>query len=91
MNTIDQLKEYLEDANKRRFILPKWISDDRIAAYVRKGHHILPDTKQLMTTLDIANVIVSGKYRRQGIFKNFLAEAHNLNPWYATFVENILN
>jgi hypothetical protein len=54
--------------------------------YVRRGRHLLEG--KLRSTLDIAtiDVVEQGK----GTFTSFLDLAQKLNPWDATYIENVL-
>jgi len=81
---IHQLKIFLE--SKQRIA---WIKDDSMSVYVRKGTRYL--NKHLSKTLDIASVEVEENKRNQGVWTEFLKEAHKINPYQATFIENVLN
>ena len=83
-NVIDDLKKFIKES-ETSFTSSKWLSDDKMQVYIRKGHHLIDG--KMKTCLDIANVTVYKKSR--GTFTAFLKEAHELNPWCATFAECI--
>jgi len=87
MTVLEQLKEFLVISGSR-LTANRWLFDDKMRVYVRKGRRRL-DGKELKTTLDIATVDVYEQ--SQGTFRNFLAEAHELNPWDATYAECVVN
>lgn len=55
--------------------------------YLRKGLHYLGG--EMTATLDIANIIVKEKFRKQGLFRDFLRDAEALG--YPIYVECIHN
>ena len=89
MTIIEQLVEFISDSDKKKFGNSKWISDDVMQVYVRKGYHLI--FGKTHTCLDLANVTVIESKQGQGLWRNFLAEAHSLNPWEATYVECVHN
>jgi hypothetical protein len=86
---IDQLKIFIENASESRFGKSEWLHFDFMQVYVRKGFHKIEN--KLCTCLDIASIEVDEEKQNQGLFKNFLLQAHDLNPWDATYIENVLN
>jgi hypothetical protein len=68
----------------------KWLCDNKMAVYVRKGHHIGSDNKMHLF-FDIASVEVKEKFQKQGIFKNFLLECQKIQLYDGIFIENVLN
>lgn len=83
---IHQLHEFLGNTNGPS---NKWIGDDNINAYVRKGR--LRHDGKTLTTLDIPNVEVPEELQKQGHFSRFLEAAHAAHPYDATVVENVHN
>ena len=90
MTVLERLKEFVDEGKDSGYVPPKWIDDDDMKVYVRKGRHILQGGK-VRVTLDIANVTVEEDKRGKGIFSNFLEKAHEMNPWDATYVECVHN
>lgn len=90
MTVLERLKEFVDEGKDSGYVPPKWIDDDDMKVYVRKGRHILQAGK-VRVTLDIANVTVEEDKRGKGIFSNFLEKAHEMNPWDATYVECVHN
>jgi len=89
MTVIEQLADFIKNAENGLRNL--WLEDDVMKVYVRKGHHIISQNRNIATTLDIAAVEVVQEKRNQGHWSNFLAKAHEMNPWDATFVECVHN
>ena len=86
MTVIEQLKNFLNSHERN-----KWIGDEFISVYVRKSRRLSPQEKELISCLDIASVSVVEHEQRKGIFKKFLYEFHEINPYSATFVEAVSN
>lgn len=86
MCVIDQLKAFLEGC-----VLNQWLKDDDLTVYTRKGHHILDNDDKIEETLDVATIEVNARKRGQGIWTQFIKEVHELNPYAATYVENVHN
>lgn len=87
---LEQLEEaFLPIAMKRRFGYNLWLADKYMEVYVRRSVRTLE--LPMMNTLDIASIVVHEEYQRQGRCKAFLDKAHDLNPWDATFIENVHN
>ena len=78
-----KLQEFLHSPLKGR-----WLHSEKLAVYVRKGHHAGDDDK-LHTYLDIANVSVDSKYQNQGHFKTFLALCQRISPYDGLLLENV--
>lgn len=87
---VNQLKDFVEKNKNAIYCHPQWFEDDNMKVYVRKGRHILQGSK-LQVCLDIASVEVVEDKRGKGIFTEFLAKAHEINPWEATYVECVNN
>lgn len=87
-----QLTRFVAEASKSRFTYAQWLVDDEMEVYVRKSFRLLPvdyDERRLSTCLDIASIEV---YRQnRGTFSKFLVQAHEANPWDATFIENVMS
>jgi hypothetical protein len=81
---IEQLEDFVKTVG---YIGTKWLEDDLMRVYVRKGRHMCG--KKMKLTLDIANVTVFEEGK--GTFSRFIAKAHELNPWDATYVECVQN
>lgn len=80
---IQQLEQFLQKAEER-FVFTKWLADDKMKVYVRKGRHILsPAVGKAQITLDVASVDVLEEFQGQGLFSEFLEKAHEMNPWEA--------
>lgn len=68
----------------------QWIAGgSTLSAYVRKGVHMIGDTRQF--TLDIANIEVTEEARGRGIGGNIINWMHDQNPFNTSYVESILN
>lgn len=85
---IEKLAIFIQDSEKN-LTRSMWISDEYMSVYVRKAKRYL--SGKMSTTLDIASVTIDEDKQGQGIWTDFLAKAHELNPWDATYVENVLN
>jgi hypothetical protein len=76
----------------RAFFLSKqrnaWVETDQISVYLRKASHISANG-ELRHYLDIANVTVDLAFRRQGVFKAFLALCQQIQPYGGILVENV--
>ena len=81
---ITKLKEFIDSKHRNL-----WIQDDFMSVYVRKGNHFIEKT--ILSTLDIASVEVEESKRNQGIWTNFLNQAHEINPYQATYIECVHN
>ena len=86
MTVLEQLAEFIADA-EGKFGQSKWLSDDLMEVYVRRGMHSIEGKQRIC--LDIANVNVYKQ--QQGTWTDFLWKAHELNPWDCTFVECVHN
>ena len=71
--------------------LNAWIADERgiFNFYVRKGRHVVED--EIVSTLDVANVKISEGYQRKGQGDSMLQYLHDVNPYDATYIENVIN
>jgi hypothetical protein len=89
LSLIEQLKLFMQEAEER-LVSSRWIHDENMKVYVRKGRRsVYPG--QMSITLDIATVEVDEDKQGQGLWTTFLEKAHELNPWEATYIENVLN
>jgi hypothetical protein len=83
VNIIEQLEEFINSTDGN-----KWLADDAMEVYVRHGRQRRLTSSITCDTLDIANVTVY--LPSNGTFTRFFDNAHRINPWPATFVENVL-
>jgi hypothetical protein len=90
MTVLEKLRKFIDEGKDAGYVPPMWLDDDDMKVYVRKGRHILQGGK-IRVTLDIANVTVEEDKRGKGIFSKFLEQAHEMNPWDATYVECVHN
>lgn len=60
---------------------------NNIAAYIRKGHHLIDN--KIQSTLDIANIKVEDRGKGTGM--TLIYWIHQQNPFNVTLVESILN
>ena len=88
MTIIEKLSEFIKNADNSG---PRnlWIEDENMKVYVRKSRRLLAG--KMICALDIATISVDESKQRQGFCTNFLTEAHESNPWDATFVECVLD
>ena len=84
---IEQLTDFIQKANKRRFGNNEWLEDHTMHVYVRKSPRIIKE--QMLQALDIANIEVVNK--GQGTGGKFFEQAHAINPWQVTYFESVLN
>lgn len=86
---IDQLTTFIEESKNKR-VNNTWLEDDLIKIYIRKGRRLYKGDP--FTTLEIANVSIEEEInQKKGLFSAFLTKAHELNPWQATYIENVIN
>lgn len=88
MNDIYRQLEDFVYIDGHRFPYNKWIADEVMKVYLRRGKHYINDHKY--TTLDIASVEVVEWKRRQGYFSRFLQTAVEIKPWEGVYVENVI-
>jgi len=91
MTVLEKLQEFITEGKDSGYVQPKWLDDESMKVYVRKGRHLLKPGGKIQVCLDIASVEVDEEKRGQGIFSDFLNKAHEMNPWDATFVECVHN
>ena len=91
MTVLEKLRKFIDERKDAGYVFPMWLDDDDMKVYVRKGSHILQVGGKIRATLDIANVTVDEDKRGKGIFSKFLEQAHEMNPWDATYVECVHN
>jgi hypothetical protein len=60
-----------------------------IQVYMRKGHHYID--AQLVTTMDIANIVIADSQTGKGIGTELIDYVHSTNPFQVTMIESILN
>ena len=89
MTLLEQLTEFIGESEKWGH-RSKWIGDDFMKVYVRRANHIV-SPKKSMATLDIASIDVAEEKQNQGLCTKFLKDAHEINPWEATYVECVHN
>lgn len=89
MTILEQLADFINDSDNKKFGNTKWIADDKMQVYIRKGYHLI--LGRIHTCLDLANVLVLEEEQGKGLWRSFLAEAHRMNPWEATYVECVHN
>ncbi len=87
---IDLLADFIERHRHKThsFGTNEWLNGDDMAVYVRKSVPRIMNDGTKLVTLDIASITVYQK--GQGNFTRFLEEAEKLNPWPATYIENVL-
>jgi hypothetical protein len=83
-DVVSELKQFLADPKQGN----SWIRGNMLAVYVRKHPGQQLFNGDILTTLDIANVVCDEPGR--GIFTMFLNEAERISP-YPIFVELIHN
>lgn len=91
MTILEELQKFIDKGKDIWYVSPIWLEDNDMKVYVRKGRHLLQSGDKIRVTLDIANVVVEEDKRGQGIFSKFLEQAHEINPWNATYVECVHN
>ena len=71
-----------------------WIQPHpHLNVYVRKGNHLHPLTKTMLSTFDIANIHVDGDKQGEGIFSTWLSRTENdarRLGYQALHIENVL-
>ena len=67
-----------------------WLESKEMKAYVRKGRHLGTD-RQIHSYLDVASIEVEPDFRRQGLFKAFLALCQEVQPYDGILVEIVLD
>lgn len=87
-------EDMAEETTKLRLFLTsnlrnQWIHTRRINIYVRKGNHLV--NKKITGTLDISNISVNEKYKGRNLAMQFIDDAHKINPFEYTYIENVLN
>lgn len=91
MRILKDLEVFIAESQKReRFGLNQWLEHDGIKVYVRHSYRNL-EGQLLIPCLDIASISVSTRLRRKGRCRRFIEMAHEIHPWKATFIENVLN
>jgi N-acetylglutamate synthase-like GNAT family acetyltransferase len=82
---INILKEYFDRMKDKSYLTNEWLNNGEMKIYVRKSVRCI-DSRKLIA-FDIVSVEVRNKGK--GYFTKFLNEAHNLNPWNITYIENV--
>ena len=88
-NIFQQLEAFL----KKDWPLNRWIENPCLRVYVRQSARALfyPASEEDITSLDIANIQVAAHFRKQGIFTDFVLNAHEVHSFDATYIESIKN
>ena len=75
------------------FAKTAWVNADEGKLFFRLTRRLLPDQEGLVPTLDLANVEVSRKFRRQGVFSRLLdhMEMRSNELGRTLFVESVLS
>ncbi|MFB2970403.1 hypothetical protein ACE1CD_15630 [Aerosakkonema sp. BLCC-F183] len=81
---LNQLKDFLDSSVRNQ-----WLTDEFMQVYLRKSHRYYAGN--LIQVLDIATIEVYPDFQRQGKCSEFLRITHQINPYQATFVENVLH
>ncbi len=84
MTIVHSLIDFVDSSENRR-----WLWDDGIQAYVRKGWHVL--ACELRPTLDLANVQVQPAYQRSGRLRELLLAMEAQDRYHWLYVENVLS
>jgi len=71
MTVLEKLKEFIDGAKDSGYVPPKWIDDDDMKVYVRKGRHLLKPGGKIQVCLDIAYVEVDEDKRGREFFPIF--------------------
>lgn len=86
---IEELHLFIESSKKTKFGASRWIGDDQMKVYVRKSKRQLKD--QLVDCFDVASIEVYPQFQNQGLGGTFLKIAHEANPYFATYIENVMD
>lgn len=81
---IDQLKSFFSSQHDRI-----WLEDQYMKVYVRKTKRFNPTNNEAQACLDLASFEVKFEHRRQGHTTQFINEAHSVNPFRLTYIENV--
>jgi hypothetical protein len=81
---INQINDFLNSSVRNQ-----WVTDEFMQVYLRKSHRYYAGN--LIQFLDIATIVVYPYFQRQGKCGEFIKTAHQINPFQATFVENVLH
>lgn len=88
MEIIKTLTGIITEWQKQPFgIKNTWARDSDVEVYIRNTRRVCGDV--VLSTLDIASINVTKPGR--GFWTKFIKEVHAINPWEATYVENVLN
>lgn len=93
MNSLkEQLVDFIKANEGNKYPKSKWICSDYASIYVRATWKHIPslDKEKLTRCLGIASIEVEKTMRGSGIFTEFLADAEEVNPWPAIYIENVL-
>lgn len=83
---INLLAEFIATCGEGVVCRNQWLYGSDMEIYVRRSVPRMINDKKVQC-LDIANILV---YKRgEGQFTKFLNEAHQINPWGGTFIENV--
>lgn len=85
LDIVYQLNNFMESS-----INNKWLVDDSLSIYVRKGKHCVSESKQITYTIDIANIKqIAERYEGKGYFRTFMIQSEQFG--IPVMVENIYN
>lgn len=82
MTILNQVDEFMTSSLPSR-----WLGDEHIAVYVRKGHHLI--NGEMINTFDVANIVQDPEHCSKGYFKAFMQKVESLD--LPIYVECILN
>lgn len=90
---LSNILQQLEDFAKSDSMMPnRDIENAAIKVYVRRSRRcVLRSSHKVLKCLDIAAISVRERYRRQGLFTDFMIGAHEINPFEMTYLECIHN
>lgn len=84
---IIKVNDFLESHKRNEWLFFKWGK-----IYIRKSVRSLNFPCQGLTKcLDIATIEVYPEYQNKGICKNLIKAIHDMNPYEATFIEEVSN
>lgn len=83
---IAELEDFISGPLRNKYI---YDSQYIVQLYTRKGHHSI--NGKIADTIDIANLVIEGGYRGNGIGSALIDAIHEANPFSHTYVESLLN
>lgn len=85
-----EIQTFLRSNNKNQ-----WLDGNHVQIYLRKAVHLFRETPdeegKLIQCLDLANICVDAKFRKQGIGKQTVELLLQLNPYPLLLIECIHN